>query len=160
MDRNRTDPRIARFAIPLALVAVLAAGCAQRTTTAVTGQPHRVSVDLSGRGKLVSAQVGQVITVSLGSPSKGGAWTVATYPRSMLSITSSDPERGKFTFQARGKGQGRVGFTLLGRCGPPLLEAMPEGTLCPDSGRTKSVKGVQPGAPVPASLITYTVRVG
>jgi hypothetical protein len=162
MNRNRTDlrtdQRIARFAISLGLVAFLAAGCAARTTSGDHGV-GQVPVSLADRGQTVTAQVGQVIRVSLGAPSNGGAWTLASYPKAMLSITSSDPERGQFTFQARAKGQGLVGFTLLGKCGPPLLEAMPEGSMCPDSGRAEGVKGIQPSVPVPATLITYTVRV-
>jgi len=166
MNRNRTHARIARFAIPLALVAVLGAGCAAGTTAAGPGaqapRDTTVPVTLADKGQLVAVHVGQVIQVSLGAPADGGPWQVATYPRSMLAITSSDPERGLFTFQARSKGQGLVGFTLRGLCGPPLLEAMPDGALCPEAGGPaggKSVKGVQPGAPAQVTLVTYTFRV-
>ena len=160
MNRNRTDARIARFAIPLALVAVLAAGCASRTTASGDHAEGQVPVSLADRGKTVTAHVGEAIRVTLGSPANGGTWTLATYPRSMLDITSSDPEHGTFTFYARSKGQGLVGFSLLGLCGPPLLEQAPEGMPCPEAGGGKSAaKGLQPGVPVPATLVTYTIRV-
>jgi hypothetical protein len=164
MNRNRTNPRIARFAVPLALVAVgalLAAGCAARTTNrGPVGPAQRTTpLTLADRGKLVPLHVGDQIRVSLGDPGSGGAWTVASYPRPLLTITSSDPGHGLFTFQARSKGQGLVGFSLRGKCGPPLLEAMPDGTLCPDAAGGKASKELEPGFPVPVTLITYTVRV-
>jgi hypothetical protein len=159
MNRNRTNARIARFAIPLAVVAALAAACAGHAVPDHQQPGAAVSVGLDDKGQLVAVHVGQVIRVSLGTPSGGGAWTVATYPRSMLSVTSSDPERGVFTFQARSKGQGLVGFSLLGNCGPPLLEVAPEAVPCPESGGGKATNGVQPGAPLPATLVTYTIRV-
>jgi hypothetical protein len=161
MNRNRTGARIARFAIPLAVMAIVTVGCASRTTPSVITEGQvPVPVSLADRGKTVTAHVGQVIRVSLGVPSTGGAWTLATYPRSVLDITSSDPEHGTFTFYARSKGQGLVGFSLLGLCGPPLLEQAPEGMPCPEAGGGKSAaKGLQPGVPVPATLVTYTIRV-
>jgi hypothetical protein len=158
MNRNRTDARIARFAIPLAMVAVLVAGCAARSTTTgaqATGG-EAVPVTLADKGQVVALHVGQEIQVSLGAPDNGGAWTLATYPRSMLAITATDPRSGLFTLRARSKGQGLVGFTLLGRCGPPLVAAAPEGGVCPDAG---GAKGLEPGMPVPATLVTYTIRV-
>jgi hypothetical protein len=149
-------PHVARFAIPLAAAAILAAGCASRTGAAGPGPSPTsiVPVTLSDQGKVISVQVGQVVQVSLGKPVAGYAWTVATYPHSILAIASSDPKQGTFTFRARSKGQGLVGFTKFGRCGPPLPAAQPEGAMCPAEG-----KGLQPGFPVRPSLVTYTVRV-
>ena len=156
MNRNRTLPRLARFGVPLGAVAILAAGCAARTTNSGPQAPGEkvVPVTLADQGRVVALQVGQEIQVSLGSPVRDYAWTVASYPRTILAIVSSDPKQGMFTFQARSKGQGLVGFTKTSRCGPPLLEAMPDGTLCPEG-----TKGLQAGAPVKPSLVTYTVRV-
>ncbi len=155
MNRNRTDLRIARFAIPLAVVALLVAGCA-KGPVADHVPLKAVPVTLADKGQVVALHVGQEIQVSLGAPANGGAWTLATYPRSMLAVTATDPRSGQFTLQARSKGQGLVGFTLLGKCGPPLMEAAPEGGVCPEAG---GAKGLEPGMPVPATLVTYTIRV-
>src|SRR6266566_4242043 len=121
MSRNRTDARIARFAIPLAVVALLLAGCAKGPVADHVPLQKAVPVTLADKGQVVALQVGQEIQVSLGAPDNGGAWTLATYPRSMLAITATDPRSGLFTLRARSKGQGLMGFTLLGRCGPPLM---------------------------------------
>jgi hypothetical protein len=155
MNRNHPWTRTARVGALLAVAAMLAAGCASRTQPSSPQQTQKVvPLDLSDAGHVVSIHVGDEIIVTLGEQVRDSAWSVASYPKSLLAVTSSDPRHGTFTFRATALGQGLVGFTKSGRCGPPLLAAMPDGTLCPDSGKT-----VASGVPAKVALVTYTIRV-
>jgi len=135
-------------------VSVLAAGCASRTQPSSQQAPKVIPLDLADSGQVVSVHVGDEILVTLGEQVRDSAWTVASYPKSLLAVTSSDPRHGTFTFRARAEGQGQVGFTRTGSCGPPLLEAMPDGKLCP-----VGAKNVASGVPARVALITYTIRI-
>ena len=120
MNRNHPWTRTARVGALLAVAAVLAAGCASRTQPSSPQQTQKVvPLDLSDAGQVVSVRVGDEILVTLGDQVRDSAWTVASYPKALLAVTSSDPRHGTFTFRAQAQGQGLVGFTRSGSCGPP-----------------------------------------
>jgi hypothetical protein len=76
-----------------------------------------VRIGASDAGSTVSVRVGDRVLVALGAPPRTGRWTLAAYPRGVLSLVSSDLGRGRFEFAAEAPGAGQVLVIMKTVCG-------------------------------------------
>ncbi|SRR6266540_4701727 len=70
-----------------------------------------VVVHSEDRGSTVSIQRGERLVLLLRLPSSSartGTWTLTTYPRPALTLVSADAQQGRFEFEARAVGSGKV----------------------------------------------------
>jgi hypothetical protein len=121
--------RIPRVFVPVLFIALLAAGCARATATRT---PATIQLGVDDSGTTVSLHVGDRLVISLPPspspvPKVPPGWSLATYPKEALELTTNDPKNGHFEFVARAAGEGKI--LVLGRCSPG--PAVAGGAPCP-----------------------------
>jgi hypothetical protein len=167
MSMNRATSFVLRSPVPLAaaVVAVLAAGCATRTSTA--SQPPMpngtvVQVTQSGDGKVVTLHLGDTFRILLGPPMGGTVlnWQVRAYPNGVLSAPLRSQVEGRVEFVAQAEGTGSVVLVGLTRCGAGPGPAV-EGVQCPVGGEASGGPPgvVAGGGAMPSRQLTFDVVV-
>lgn len=135
-------PRPVWLLIPAILVAVMACG----HSGPAGGTGTEVSYHLADSGRQVTVNVGDRLSLDLGS-SSDRHWVLEGFRPGLLSAPVEHP-RGDFTFTALAPGQGRVAVINTFSCPPATVH----GCSKPEQGNAPS------GSPVPR-VFTLTVHV-
>src|SRR5438093_6503592 len=98
--------------MPLLLLLPITVGIAACGSTGTASGSPPVIVHSEDRGETISVQRGQRLVLLLGnqrsSAAAVGTWILDTYPRPALIVVSQDARHGRFEFEARTVGGGRI----------------------------------------------------
>jgi hypothetical protein len=109
-----------------------------------------VSIDLGDAGRSITLQVGDRLSLDLGSTPERH-WVMGEFPRDVLSAPQ-EHSKGEFSFSALAPGQGRIGVINTFACPPSTVH----GCSVPEGGNVST--GSVATSPLP-SIFTLTVRV-
>jgi hypothetical protein len=124
------------------VVALLAAACSQAASPGgaqgkrdAPAAARTVVVSLEHNGETISVEKGALVELDLaeaaGPPRR---WVLASYPKGLLDLTSSERRAARYEFEVRARGRGRIlaidltGSRLTEACEKPIAF---EATQCP-----------------------------
>lgn len=139
-------PRPFWLLAPAILVAALACGHPGPDGSHPAGNPHGITYHLADSGRQVTVNVGDRLTLNLGS-SSGRHWVLGGFPRELFSAPVEHP-RGDFTFTALAPGRGQIAVTNTFACPPATVH-----------GCSKPDPGNDPGGPPVPGIFRLTVHV-
>jgi len=139
-------PRAVWLLVPATFVAATACG----HSGPVGGSGTEITYHLADSGRQVTVNVGDRLSVDLGS-SSDRHWVLEGFPPALFTAPVEHP-RGDFTFTALARGQGRVAVINTFACPPATVH----GCSKPEPGNVPS--GSPAASPVPG-VFTLTVHV-